>query len=257
MEQRGDFSTLAGIAAALLLVAIAISLGGSLKSYIDLPALLIVLGGTFALTTASFSFGEMMRAQQMVWKTIFYTAENPVEIGAMLIALAEEARKEGVLTLQNHLQDTNPYFKKGLTMVIDGVEPEVVEKTLRQELHAMVERHSKGVSILRRSAELSPAMGLIGTLIGLVQMLGNLDSPSSIGPAMAIALLTALYGAMLSYMVFTPLASKLERNSQAEVLVNTLYLKGVVSIAKNENPRRLEMALNTILPPAERLKYFD
>jgi len=125
------------------------------------------------------------------------------------------------------------------------------------ELSGMAERHSRGVGILRRSAEVAPAMGLIGTLIGLVQMLGKLDDPSSIGPAMAVALLTTFYGAVLANMVFSPLAGKLERNSKSELVVNRLYIITAASIGRGENPRRLEMLLNTILPPSQRLHYFE
>jgi len=128
---------------------------------------------------------------------------------------------------------------------------------MRTELHAIADRHNKGADILRRAAEVAPAMGLIGTLVGLVQMLGNLDDPSAIGPAMAVALLTTFYGAVLGNMVFAPLASKLERKSDEEALLNEIYLLGITSIARQESPRRLEVLLNTILPPANRISYFD
>ncbi len=115
----------------------------------------------------------------------------------------------------------------------------------------------KSAGVFRKAAEVSPAMGLIGTLVGLVQMLGNLEDPSSIGPSMAVALLTTFYGAILAHMVFSPLASKLERNSDEEALVQNFYLLGAASIVRQENPRRLEMVLNALLPPASRLRYFD
>ncbi len=176
-----------------------------------------------------------------------------------MVKLAEEARRNGLLSLQESYNSgqSNDFLRKGLGMVIDGMEPEAVEKILRQETYSMTERHQKGASILRKSAEVAPAMGLIGTLIGLVKMLGTLDDPSGIGPAMAIALLTTFYGAFLAYIIFTPLASKLERNSQEEMLINNLYTKGLVAIGKKENPRQLEMLINTILPPERRISYFD
>jgi chemotaxis protein MotA len=121
----------------------------------------------------------------------------------------------------------------------------------------MIQRHAKSTSVLRKMAEFAPAMGLIGTLIGLVQMLSSLSDPSTIGPAMAIALLTTFYGALLANFVFLPLAAKLERNSQEEVLVNNVYLMGAASIGRQENPRRLEMLLNSVLPPSKRVRYFD
>ena len=121
----------------------------------------------------------------------------------------------------------------------------------------MVNRHSRSAGVLRRAAEVAPAMGLIGTLVGLVQLLGNLQQPESIGPAMALALLTTLYGAILANMVFVPLASKLERNSINEAMVLNVYAIGASSISRQENPRRLEMLINAILPPAKRVRYFD
>ena len=142
-------------------------------------------------------------------------------------------------------------------MVVDQTPGPEIEKVMRQEMHAIVARHLKSVSIFRRAAEVAPAMGLIGTLVGLVQMLGRLEDPSTIGPAMAVALLTTFYGAVLGSMVFGPLASKLERNSNEETLVNKVYLMGAASISRQENPRRLELLINSVLPPAKRVRYFD
>jgi chemotaxis protein MotA len=128
---------------------------------------------------------------------------------------------------------------------------------MRRDLQATLQRHAKGAGVLRKAAEYAPAMGLIGTLIGLVQMLGNLDDPSAIGPAMAVALLTTFYGAVLANMLLSPLAAKLERNSEDEALLNLVYLTAAVSMGRQENPRRLEMLLNSILPPAKRVHYFN
>ena len=144
-----------------------------------------------------------------------------------------------------------------MLLVVDGTQGEEVESIMRRDLNATLQRHRKGASILRKAAEFAPAMGLIGTLIGLVQMLGSLDDPSTIGPAMAVALLTTFYGAVLANMVFSPMASKLERNSTEEGTINTVYMMGASSIGRQENPRRLEMLLNCTLPPTKRIKYFD
>jgi len=254
-----DASTLLGISAALALIVAAITYGGDIKAFFDVPSILIVLGGTFAVTTACFSIPEIIKAQSIVLRTIFYSSPDATREGVNLLNLAEEARKHGVLALQNTINSSqvNSFLRKGVGLVVDGIEPETAEKMLAQEVMSMSDRHLKGASILRKSAEIAPALGLIGTLIGLVQMLGNLKDPDTIGPAMAIALLTTLYGALLAYVVFTPLASKLERNSKEEAMVHMMYIKAVGAIARKENPRRLEMVLNTILPPAKRVKYFD
>ena len=215
-----DLSTIGGVAAAFVLILSAIALGANPFAFFDIPSALIVLCGTLAVTIASFSFAEIWNTQKLAAKTIFYTHHDLQREASQLIGLAEMARRDGPLSLQNKLAagKTPLFLEKGLSMVIDGIGVEMVDRTLHQEVLSMAERHRKGASILRKAAEIAPAMGLIGTLIGLVQMLNTLDDPSSIGPAMAVALLSTLYGAVLSFMVFTPLASKLERNSREEVL---------------------------------------
>lgn len=256
---KKDFSTLLGILVAFILISLAIGISGSGKSFIDLPSVLIVLGGTFAVTLASFNFKEFIQTPGVVARNAFSRTYEPRAVALTMLDLAENARKKGLLAMQEEVAKHKniPFLSKGLGMVIDGVEPEEVERVMRQEIHSTGERHNHSASVLRKMAEVSPAMGLIGTLIGLVQMLGNLEDPSKIGPAMAVALLTTMYGAVLAYVFFSPLAAKLERNSAEEMLVKTLFLRGVVSIGKKENPRRLEMLLNTILPPSSRVQFFD
>jgi chemotaxis protein MotA len=254
-----DLSTLIGISVALSLVALAIYLGGNVKAFVDIPSVLIVIGGTFMLTTASFTLPEIMHSQGLVFKTIFYAAEDPSRAAYTSLEIAEVARKKGILGMQNFdtIYSKNPFLRKGITYIIDGIAPEEAEAMLWQEIASMVDRHRKSISILLKSSEIAPAMGLIGTLIGLVQMLGQLDDPSTIGPAMAVALLTTFYGAMLSYAIFSPLASKLDRNSHDEKLVLEIYLQAIASIGRKDNPRKLEMLLNSMLPPARRVKYFS
>lgn len=258
-SNRKDFSTLAGIGLAFLLVGYAISESGNAGSYVDWPSLLIVLGGTLAVSLASFTFRDFLNTPLVVSRNIFRQTYDPKAIAKTSLGLAEEARKKGVLSLQKEVVNhkDNRFLHKGLSMVVDGVEIDAVERVLRQDMYASSDRHAQTVSVLRKMAEVAPAMGLIGTLIGLVQMLGSLDNPAKIGPAMALALLTTFYGALLSYAFFAPLASKLERNSAEEMLVKTLLLRSIVSIGKQENPRRLEILLNTILPPASRVQYFN
>jgi len=254
-----DLATIIGLVSGFGMVASAIILGGSPESFINPPSILIVVGGTFAITTACFSASEMARTLKIVSKAFFFNAREPSEAAVQVLQIAELARKKGVLALQNILGSITgePYLLKGISMVVDGTPGEEIENIMRGDLQATIQRHAKSTNVLRRMGEFSPAMGLIGTLIGLVQMLGNLDDPSTIGPSMAVALLTTFYGAVLANMVFLPLAAKLERNSQQEALVGSVYLMGATSIGHQENPRRLEMMLNSILPPAQRVQYFD
>ena len=254
-----DIATLLGLAVGFGLVVTAMVLGGSPSAFIDLPSILIVLGGTFGVTMASFSVGEVIKAQGLILKVLLHRAGDASNAAITVMEIADDARRDGVLSLQKVILDFDhePFLQKSLSLVVDGVMGDEIERIMGREVGAMSERHVKGASILRRAAEVSPAMGLIGTLVGLVQMLGNLDDPSAIGPAMAVALLTTFYGAILANMVFSPLAGKLERNSSAETLVHTVYMTAAASMGRQENPRRLKMLLNTILPPAKRLQYFE
>ena len=253
-----DFATIMGVIAAFLLVSTAVLLGGSPSTFFNLPALLIVLGGTAAITTICVSFTEMLRAIRVVSKTLLHSTRDAAEASIQVIQIAQLARKSGVLALQNIADQISkePFLNKAVTMVIDGIPADHVERTLRLEIARTSERHRKSASILRRAAEFAPAMGLIGTLIGLVQMLGNLQDPTTIGPSMAVALLTTFYGAILANLVFIPLASKLDRNSVLEETVNEIYILGAVSVGQQEHPQRLEMTLNSLMPPSSRTEIF-
>lgn len=252
-------ATVIGISCGFAMIIAAIVLGGSPESFINPPSILIVVGGTLAITTACFSTADMGRTVQVVGKTVFQTTREPSEASVQVLQIAEIARKKGVLALQNILGsiETEPFLHKGILMVVDGTPGEEIETILKRDLQSTIQRHSQSASVLRKMGEFAPAMGLIGTLIGLVQMLGNLDDPKTIGPSMAIALLTTFYGAVLANMVFLPLASKLEKNSREETLINSVYMMAATSIGHQENPRRLEMLLNSVLPPAQRVRYFD
>lgn len=255
-----DGATLFGILGAFVLMGIAVALGGSPAAFFDLPALLIVVGGTGLITAASFTWRDMVRAAQDLGHTVTYRRHDAREAAVNMLRISEFARRHGVLQLQGQILDSlreEPLLHKGIQLVVDGAPEAEVEAILRRELAASRDRHAKTARVLRRAAEISPAMGLIGTLIGLVQMLGHLDDPTAIGPGMAVALLTTFYGAILANMVFTPLASKLERNSLEEALVHHVFLLGAVSVGRKDNPRRLEMQINSVLPPAQRVKVFD
>ena len=254
-----DIATIIGLIGGFGLVIAAIVTGGSPGSFINIPSVLIVIGGTLCVTMICFSLQEMGRTAKVIVKTISYTSRDPSEAAIQVLQIAELARRQGVLSLQGVLDqlESEPLLYKGMSMVVDGTPGEEVETILKKDMFSTVQRHQKSASVLKKAAEFAPAMGLIGTLIGLVQMLGNLDDPGSIGPAMAVALLTTFYGAVLANMVFAPMASKLDRNSTEEAMVNNIYVMGAASIGRQENPRRLEMMLNSVLPPAKRVEYFD
>ena len=254
-----DPATFLGLAGAAVLIVIALSLDGSGKAFINIPAGLIVIGGTIAVTTICFSLREMLQAHGMMFQTLLRAHRDSSDAAIQMLEFAVRARRYGLLSLQAPANTLNsePFLKQALTMVADGSTADMIERVLKTEIAATSARHAKGASVLRKGAEVAPAMGLIGTLVGLVQMLGRLDDPSSIGPAMAVALLTTFYGAVLANVVLAPLASKLERNSREEILVKHLVTMAASSIARQENPRRLEMLLNSVLPPAKRVQFFD
>ncbi len=259
MAPTVDVATLFGVLGAFVLIGLAMALGGSPGSFVDGPAILIVVGGTFLVTTVSFTLGEVVRAQKVMLRAVVYYAETPQDAAKRVLQLADIARHKGPFALQREI-GTMPhgrFLAQAVSLVVDGLPAEEVERILGRERHATAERHLRSAGILRRAGEVAPAMGLIGTLIGLVQMLGNLEDPASIGPAMAVALLTTFYGAVLANMVFHPLATKLERNSDVESTVSQIYTIGAVSISRQENPRRLEMTINAILSPVQRVNYFD
>ncbi|MFO0997600.1 MAG: MotA/TolQ/ExbB proton channel family protein [Alphaproteobacteria bacterium] len=256
---RLDGATLLGLAGAFGLMVGTMLLGGSLGAFLNLPSLAIVFGGTFAVTTICFSLAEIGRTQRVLMKTVFHSLPTPHDAAILLLRLSEQARQTGVLSLQAILPrfKSAPFLHKCLVLAVDGTPGEEIERVLRVEIDATHGRHFKSASVLRKAAEVAPAMGLIGTLVGLVQMLGHLSDPSAIGPSMAIALLTTFYGAILGSMVFSPLAAKLERNAGEEALLNRMYLMTSVAIGNRSHPGRLQLLLNTVLPPAEKVHVYE
>ena len=256
---RLDHATLLGLVSGFGLVIVAMTVGGTPGAFVDLPAIFIVIGGTFGVTTACFSLSDIARTPAVVAKTLFHSVPDAEAEARRMLRLADEARKSGILSLEESLPGMadEPFVQKALALAVDGVPAEEIQHVLQHAIDEMIQRHVRSAGVLRKAAEVAPAMGLIGTLIGLVQMLGNLDDPAAVGPGMAIALLTTFYGAVLSNMLFAPLATKLERNSAEESLVANLYMLAAGSICRKENPRRLETLLNAMLPPARQIRFFS
>lgn len=254
-----DLTTLLGISLAFGFIGAAIYIGGNVQGFMDTKSFLIVVLGTFAVTMASYSLGDVLRIPKSIFNTIFYRNEDIQAAAYSTLDLLEIVRRDGLLSLEKHEWKTrhNRFLKDGARMLVDNSNAEEMQNVLNYEIEAMLHRHDKSVSILRKAAEVAPSMGLIGTLIGLVQMLSNLKDSDSIGPAMAVALLTTFYGAILAYMFFQPLASKLEKITADQLLVSRVYVEGLNAIAKKENPRKLELILNSILPPDKRVSYHN
>jgi len=254
-----DLSTILGFVIAFGLILAAILSGGSLMIFVDPASLLIVIGGTIGCTLVNFPFKEFMSAMAVGKKTILVKKEKtPNEMIEQLITFANKARKEGILSLQAVMNEVDdPFFLKGLQMAVDGQEPETLKDMLDREIEYIMERHEGGATIFSTLGATSPAMGMIGTLVGLVQMLQNMSDPSSIGPAMAVALLTTFYGAVLANIVFLPIAGKLQIRSSSEILVKTLIAEGMGSILAGENPRIMEQKLHAFVSPKMRESNFN
>jgi len=260
MNSKLQFSTFFGITFALLILITAIASGqGDENAFIDLKSILIVLFGTFFVVSACFSFSDVVKSFAVVSKTIFYGKPNFKIAAEKCLYISEIAKKTGLLKLDSYSDEypTELFFRKNIELAIDGVKASELEVLMENEINSISSRNSKTIEILKKASEIAPAMGLIGTLIGLVQMLGNLDDPSKIGPAMAVALLTTMYGAILAYMVFLPLSTCLEKNSKQEIDLYIIYGESIISIAKNEGPIKLELKLNSSLPPGSRIKNYS
>lgn len=246
-----DLATLIGLIGALGVIGAAIVVGGEASSFVDLPSTLIVVGGTFMAVLIKFPMTQFLWAFRAAGRAFRYRSDDPRKLIDQTVELAQVARKEGLLALESY-EVENPFLQQGIQLVADGHEPELVRKVLGQEIDLTIERNEKGENVFRAIGDVAPAMGMIGTLIGLVQMLSNMDDPKSIGPAMAIALLTTLYGAVIANAIAIPIADKLANRTAEERLNRTLILEGLLSIQEGLNPRVIEELLKTYLPSNQR-----
>lgn len=242
-----DFVLLFGLTSAFSLIFGALLLGGSVASFYNIPAVLIVVFGTISITMVSFNFNEIKQALYDAFR-VFYTPLYSESVAVKnIIGLAKFSKDRGILALDelNNILKNEPFLQRSIALVVDGNNAIILEQALRNEVMSIAKTKQKSVAILRKASETAPAMGLIGTLVGLIQLLGNLDSPSQIGPAMAVALLTTFYGAVLAYMVFSPIAAKLDNNINKQMVVFDIYIAGALSISKQENTHLLKIYLES------------
>jgi chemotaxis protein MotA len=253
-----DLGSVIGFVLTIAFLLMAMVLGVGIGPYIDMPSVLIVIGGSIGSLLISFRLEQMKN-----FVKIFMISIKPPQIDlkgliAKLIDYATKARKEGILSLEGPVKnDDNDFLRMGLMMAIDGQEPDFIRDMMEIEIEQMSVRHKGNASIFEQWANLAGAMGMIGTLIGLVAMLLNMSDPSAIGPAMAVALLTTMYGAMIGNIFGAPVANILNIRNDEEVLQNQLILEGIMSIQAGDNPRNMEGKLLSFLPPAERESQFD
>lgn len=253
-----DLMTIVGLIAAFGLMLMAIGQGGGITIFINIPSLIIVVGGTLGTTLVHYPLREIKKTMSVIQKAFKNYQANPTGRISQLVDFAGRARKEGILSLQTVMNEIkDPFFVKGIQMAVDGFEPESLKEMLEREIEYLEERHSKGSEMLMAMGTYAPAMGMVGTLIGLVQMLQTLEDPSTIGPAMAVALLTTFYGAVMANVMFIPMAGKLKVHSQSEVLDKSLVVEGLRLILEGENPRIIESKLHAFVAPKLRKSNFS
>ena len=245
-----DIATVLGLISALGLVSVAILSGGDFGLFINIPSVLIVGGGTIGATLVNYSFKEVLGSISVGMKAFFGKVPSAPSMIPKFLELSSMARKDGLLALEGAMGNlSDPFFSKGLQLVVDGLEPAAIEDVLQAEIDSLRDRHRLGAEVFSTMGTFAPALGLIGTLIGLVQMLANMSDPSNIGPAMAVALLTTFYGALLANLIFLPIAGKLRLRSSEEVQVREITTEGILCICNGVNPRILEQRLYAFLPP--------
>ncbi|GAA4500844.1 flagellar motor protein PomA [Pseudaeromonas paramecii] len=246
-----DLATLIGVVVGFGVVIWAMILGGSLTMFVDVPSILITVVGAIFIAMMKFNLGQFFGALKVVMKAFMFKTEKPEDLIIKAVELADAARKGGFLALEA-AEIPNTFMKKGIDMLVDGHDAEVVRSVLEKDIDLTEARHTSAIKVFRALADLGPAMGMIGTLVGLVAMLSNMDDPKSIGPAMAVALLTTLYGAIMANMFLIPVADKLELRSGEEALNRALILDAILGIQDGQNPRVIEAMLKNYLAESKR-----
>lgn len=252
-NERVDLGTVIGFVVILVSVGMSFVLGGNLGAFIDIPSMILVIGGTLGVFVACFPLNKVLKIHKVVLRALFWSAADPKGIITELVKYAEIARREGILSLENHVASMNdPFLVRGIKMAVDGTDPDLIKTVMETEVDAMGARHGESKYMLDTIGRMAPAYGMIGTLVGLVIMLANMSDPAAIGPGMAVALLTTLYGAMIANMFTGPIGDKLAARNNEEMLVKTIIMTGVLAIQSGDNPRVVESKLMMFLPPSLR-----
>ncbi len=249
-----DKATVIGLVLGLFFMLTGMGLG-SLMMFVNVPSILLTFGGAFGSLFIGFSLDQLTSSMKVAKKAFNTPPEDLIGILNQILALSEKSRREGILALDKELKNVNiPFLVKGLQLVVDGSDAETVKEVLEIERDAIEERHRIGKDIFDAFAAYCPAWGMIGTIIGLIQMLSALSDPSSLGPAMAVALITTLYGAVAAFFIATPIANKLKIRSGEEMFAKNLIIAGIIAIQSGDNPRTIKEKLSGYLPPLLREK---
>ncbi len=244
-----DIATIIGLLAGSGLLLWAIMGKSDISAFLDGGSVAIVLGGALSAALVSFPIQNLLGVSRVIKTCFFSKAQNAKELISEMVGYAEVARRDGILALENVAGDIeDPFLVSGIQMAVDGTDPDLIESIMLSDLESVEARHAEGKALFDNIGRFAPAFGMIGTLIGLVIMLQNMNDPSSIGPAMAIALLTTMYGALLANLVALPMAEKLGLRSRQEMLLKMIVIRGVMAIQSGDNPRIVEQKLKTFLP---------
>lgn len=246
-----DIATLIGLIGAFGAIGASIVIGGSADTFVNIPSFVVVFGGTIAVTLFQVSLSQFLGSFKVALRAFIHKSVSSDQLIEEALDLAETARKDGVLALEDK-DISDPFLNMGIGLCIDGHSTDVIQKLLSKHIDLELERHKIGAKMFKSVGDAAPAMGMIGTLIGLVQMLSNMDDPKQIGPAMAVALLTTLYGAVIANAFALPIAAKLRAISNAEKLNKLLILESIDGIQQGTNPRVLQQILNSYLPEGKR-----
>jgi chemotaxis protein MotA len=246
-----DLATLVGIVGAVGLMIVAMLMMGDLSIFINGPSFAIVLGGSFFATMAKFGLGQFLGAMKVAAKSFVFKIDDPEELIEEIVVLADMARKGGLLSLEGR-EISNKFLEKGIQLLVDGHDPEVVKVMMSKDRSLAEQRHQNGAAIFAALADVAPSMGLVGTIIGLVAMLSNMTDPKTIGPAMAVAMLTTLYACLMAFAICGPIADKLKLRAGQEAMTKNLIIDALLAIQSGQNPRVIDSMLRTYLPEGRR-----
>ncbi|MDR0827874.1 MAG: motility protein A [Desulfovibrio sp.] len=249
-----DPATIIGALVSFGMVAAAIMAGGGdFWLFVNVPSLLIVCGGTLGAVLTHYPLGAARTIVGLIRKLLTDKERSTAQIIDCFIDFAQKARREGLLSLEDSIEDIDDaYLRKGLRLAVDGLEPEVIQNIMETEIASTEARHEIGIEMANALASYAPAIGMLGTVIGLVKMLRNMDEPSSIGPGMALALITTFYGSILANFVFLPLVGKLRHKSREEIKIMEMQMEGVLALCRGENPRIIMEKLSGFQAPKDR-----
>lgn len=247
-----DLATLLGILGAFGIIGGAMTMSGGIGIFVDIPSVLIVLVGTFFVVLMKFNLSQFLGCFKIAGKAFIFKLVDPVDLIDEVVELADDARKNGLLSLEDK-EVSDAFLQSGIQLLVDGHDPEVVRSLLYKDMSETLKRHEVGSAIWKQMGDTAPAMGMVGTLIGLVAMLANMSDPASIGPAMAVALLTTLYGAMLGNMVALPISDKVALRRNEESRIKNMVIDALMGIQAGQNPRVIDSMLRNYLPSGKRV----